>query len=59
MRRMDGVQVRNLLEQLLTTHWNKIVGKRLVLMGETATHFLFVHPTKGKRKISKRRLGVA
>ena len=36
--------------------WNSIVGKRLAFVGETPSHFLFVHPTKGKRRVSKRRV---
>ncbi|CUA90979.1 hypothetical protein Ga0061061_11729 [Chelatococcus sambhunathii] len=41
-----------------TRQWNALVAPRYRLINETATHMIFLHPTKGHRKIAKRRLGL-
>ncbi len=38
--------------------WNGIVGKRLKFVREEEEHMLFLHPTKGFRRIRKKRLGL-
>lgn len=45
---------------LQTARWNRLVAPRYRLMPslETDTHMTFLHPTKGYRKISKKRLGL-
>ncbi|WP_448955705.1 hypothetical protein [Labrys neptuniae] len=39
--------------------WNSIVGPRCQYIREEGTHVVFLHPTKGYRRITKRRLGLA
>lgn len=47
-----------LMTSMMIQKWNKLVG-RMMMISEDITHYHFVHPTKGKRKISKQRLAVA
>lgn len=50
--------VSQFLINLHARRWNAIVGKKVRLVDEDATHFRFLHPTKGFMRISKKRLGV-
>jgi hypothetical protein len=47
-----------LLVDLQTRKWNSLVPERYRFVRETETHFTFLHPTKGFRSISKRRLAL-
>lgn len=40
-------------------NWNRVVGPRSKFIRETSTHMIFLHPTKGYREISKKRLMIA
>ena len=39
-----------------TRKWNALVSKRLTFDRFTDTHAVFIHPTKGRRRISLKRL---
>ena len=54
--RPDYSLLPQLYRDAATRQWNARVTKHMTLVGETETHMLFVHATKGKRRISKRRL---
>ena len=43
--------------ELRTIRWNALVGK-MQFVREEKNHMVFLHPTKGYRKIAKKRLGV-
>lgn len=42
---------------LRTFRWNTLVGK-MQFVREEDTHMVFLHPTKGYRRIAKKRLGL-
>lgn len=46
------------LTALQIAKWNAIVPKSYIFQWEGSTHFVFLHPTKGFRPISKKRLGL-
>lgn len=46
------------LIELKINRWNALVG-RMRFIREEGNHMVFLHPTKGYRKISKKRLGVS
>lgn len=46
------------LTDMFIAQWNALVPSSWLYRSESETHFHFVHPTKGKRKVSKRRLGI-
>jgi hypothetical protein len=52
------MNVAKLILDQQINHWNRVVGKHLRLVRETATHFEFIHVTKGPRRIAKKRLGL-
>ena len=46
------------LTNLKIAKWNSMVPPSYKLVSETNTHWVFIHNTKGYRKISKRRLPI-
>lgn len=46
-----------MIANVMIQRWNKLVG-RMIMIGDDITHYHFVHPTKGKRKISKQRVAL-
>lgn len=50
--------VSQFLINLHARRWNALVSPKLRYVDEDATHIRFLHPTKGFKRISKRRLGV-
>ena len=54
---MFGKSVAQYLIEQHIALWNHVVGKRLVVR-EEGKHMILLHPTKGYRKVSKRRLGL-
>lgn len=49
--------VTQYLIDLHVRRWNALVG-RMQFVREEGKHMVFLHPTKGYRRISKKRLGV-
>jgi hypothetical protein len=40
------------------SRWNRIVGKSWAFVREEGRHFVFLHPTKGFRRVAMKRLGI-
>jgi len=45
-------------EAMKAARWNALVSPKMRLIGSDSTHLLFLHATKGHRRIAKRRLWV-
>jgi len=54
---MYGKTVSQFLIEQHIALWNHVVGKRLVVR-EEGNHVILLHPTKGYRKVAKKRLGL-
>ena len=48
-----------LREQYFVNKWNALVSAKIIKVEDRPDHFRLLHPTKGWRRFSKRRLGLA
>lgn len=52
------MRLSDILIAVRTQKWNSLVPASYRYVRETASGFVFIHPTKGFRHISKKRLGL-